>query len=112
VEAIFVVGALVIGSVILTLVIVVFSDDTAAPKRAGYRRVTLVIGFAIVAAGVSILFFDVGAWDTYSFEPGGNSMWTAARLGMQCSRRTTTSPTLHAPSLPMPAFGSQVASPR
>jgi hypothetical protein len=71
VEAIFVVGALVIGSVILTLVTVVFSDDTAAPKGAGYRRVTLVIGFAIVAAGVSILFLDVGAWDTYSFEPGG-----------------------------------------
>ena len=32
-EAIFVVGALVIGSVILTLVIVVFSDDTAARLR-------------------------------------------------------------------------------
>ena len=67
-EAIFVIGALVIGPVILTLVTVVFSDDTAAPKPAGYRRVLRVIGFAIVAAGGSILFLDVSTSAMYTVE--------------------------------------------
>ena len=69
-EAIFVLIALVIGTVVLTLVTMVFSDDIAAPKPP--RRVMLVIGFAIMAAGLSILFFNVSAWDTLPDELGGH----------------------------------------
>ena len=64
-EAILVVGALVVGTVILTLVTVVWADDIVVPKSPGYRRLMLVVGFAMVAAGVSILFLNVSAWDTF-----------------------------------------------
>jgi hypothetical protein len=63
VAVILVIGALVIGTVMLTLGVWFpewWSVPIAAPKPP-VRRVTRVVGFAIVAAGVSIMFLPVSA---------------------------------------------------
>ena len=53
------VGVVVIGALIFPLLgVLFFSGDTETPKPPGYR-VRRVIGFAIVAAGVSITFLRV-----------------------------------------------------
>jgi hypothetical protein len=63
VVVILVIGGLVIGTVILTLTVRYpewWAVPTAAPKPP-VRRVTRIIGFAFVAAGVAIMFLPVSA---------------------------------------------------
>jgi hypothetical protein len=60
VGAILVIGALVIGFIIVPIVGFFTHTDTAAPITPGHRG-RRIIGFAIVAAAVSIPFFPVKA---------------------------------------------------
>jgi hypothetical protein len=74
------VGA-VFGLLIFPLVAVLFlTDDTADPKSRGYR-VRRVIGFAIVAAGVWIMFVDVSAHFNDGIEVACGSVWRAMFSG-------------------------------
>jgi hypothetical protein len=71
VVAVLVIGVLAILGVLATLSVwhpEWFSTPMAAPKPP-VRRATRVIGFAVVAAGVSIMFLPVSA-DGYSYGEG------------------------------------------
>jgi hypothetical protein len=89
-------GVVAFGFFVLPLVDVAFRDD-AAPKPRGYR-VRLVAGFAIAAAGVSIMFLNV------SISSPDFGYGTAVRLGRRCSPRTSTRNIPDAPRLLIRAY--------